>query len=388
MKKITALFLTVLLCMLSVFPIFADGDVSHVNDVVGLLTEDEVAALIEKADSISDTYSADVVVVINDTFEEEYLSEFAFNYFTENGFTNGLMLTIDIGSNTFWTSAHGSYAALVGEAEIELLDNAYYEADTFYSGIDAYLDACDTLLADLDDSAPAKGAELPYLIDNADLLTDTEETALAEKLEEMSSRLACDVIVLTEASIDKEAQEYADDYFDYVGYGQGENADGIILLVSMDPRVWHVSGCGICNSDLVSLDYICEEIVGYLENESYATCFNSFADRCDNAVSAARNGEAYKEPFKPVMSLVISVVIGFIVAFIATGVMKGKLKTVRANNLARDYAVPGSLNVYNARDMFLYRQVTYTEKSTDSDSSNGSHTSSSGRSHSGKGGSF
>ncbi|MBQ4602480.1 MAG: TPM domain-containing protein, partial [Clostridia bacterium] len=338
--------------------------------------------------SISDTYSADVVVVIDDTFEEEYLSEFAFNYFTENGFTDGLMLTIDIGSNTFWTSAHGSYAALVREAEIELLDNAYSETDTYYSGIDAYLDACDTLLADLDDSVPAKDAEFPYLIDNADLLTDTEETALAERLEEMSSRLACDVIVLTEASIDKEAQEYADDYFDYVGYGQGENADGIILLVSMDPRKWHVSGCGICNSDLVSLDYICEEIVGYLENESYASCFNSFVDRCDNAVSAARNGEAYKEPFKPVMSLGISVVIGFIIAFIATGVMKGKLKSVRANNLARNYAIPGSLNVYNARDMFLYRQVTYTEKSTDNDSSNGSHTSSSGRSHSGKGGSF
>ena len=88
------------------------------------------------------------------------------------------------------------------------------------------------------------------------------------------------------------------------------------------------------------------------------------------------------------MNLVISVVIGFIVAFIATGIMKGKLKTVRANNLAQNYAVPGSLNVYNARDMFLYRQITYTEKSNDSDSSNGSHTSSSGRSHSGKGGSF
>ncbi len=230
--------------------------------------------------------------------------------------------------------------------------------------------------------------DLPYVIDNAELLTDTEETALADKLTEISTRLECDVIVLTEASIDTEAHAYADDYFDYNGYGQGGQRDGILMLVSMDPRKWHVSGSGICNSDLVSLDYICEEIVGYLQNESYATCFNSFADRCDNAVSAARNGEAYKEPFKPVMSLVISVVIGFIVAFIATGIMKGKLKTVRANNLAQNYAVPGSLNVYNARDMFLYRQVTYTVKSNDSDSSNGSHTSSSGRSHSGKGGSF
>lgn len=231
---------------------------------------------------------------------------------------------------------------------------------------------------------------LPLVIDRADLLTDGEESALAAKLAAISDRLDCDVVVLTEESIDTDAQSYADDYFDYNGYGRGTARDGILLLVSMEPRYWHVSGSGICNSRYVStpqLEYISENIADDLQDGDYAGCFDTFAKRCDKIITAARSGKVYKEPFNFVMSLVISLVIGFIVAFIVTGVMKGKLKSVAAKREANSYLKPGSLNVTEARDMFLYRQIAVTPKPTENKSS-GSHTSSSGRSHSGVGGKF
>ena len=385
MKKIIIVLLTVIMSCTMLLTVSADEALSPIVDNADMFTADEETAILSKINDICNTYSIDALVLTVTDNEGMTIADYLEKFYTDNGYSDdGIMVIISTETNTFYTNAVGRCARVMDEAAYTIVDDAFLAEDTYAAGIEALLDAFDTLLVDLEDVT----GDLPYVIDNADLLTDTEETALADKLTEISTRLECDVIVLTEASIDTEAQAYADDYFDYNGYGQGGQRDGILMLVSMDPRKWHVSGSGICNSDLVSLDYICEEIVGYLQNESYATCFNSFADRCDNAVSAARNGEAYKEPFKPGMSLVISVVIGFIVAFIATGIMKGKLKTVRANNLAQNYADPGSLNVYNARDMFLYIQVTYTEKSNDSDSSNGSHTSSSGRSHSGKGGSF
>ena len=39
----------------------------------------------------------------------------------------------------------------------------------------------------------------------------------------------------------KTAEAYADDYYDYNGYGYGENDDGLLLLVSMGEREWAIT---------------------------------------------------------------------------------------------------------------------------------------------------
>ena len=58
-------------------------------------------------------------------------------------------------------------------------------------------------------------------------------------------RQSCDVIVVTVASLDgKTAESYADDYFDFNGYGLGQDRDGILLLLSMEDRDWAISTHG------------------------------------------------------------------------------------------------------------------------------------------------
>ena len=62
--------------------------------------------------------------------------------------------------------------------------------------------------------------QLPRLVDDADLLTDSEEQELNTELDEISEKQQCDVVVVTKNSLDgKSAQDYADDFFDYNGYG-------------------------------------------------------------------------------------------------------------------------------------------------------------------------
>lgn len=72
---------------------------------------------------------------------------------------------------------------------------------------------------------------LPRLIDGADLLTDSEEAKLLERLDEISEKYQTDVVIVTNYSLEgKTSTAYADDFFDYNGYGFGENADGILFL--------------------------------------------------------------------------------------------------------------------------------------------------------------
>ena len=56
---------------------------------------------------------------------------------------------------------------------------------------------------------------LPRLVDDADLLKDSQELVLEEKLGEISEKYQCDVVIVTKDSLDgMEATPYADDYYD------------------------------------------------------------------------------------------------------------------------------------------------------------------------------
>ena len=80
-----------------------------------------------------------------------------------------------------------------------------------------------------------------YVVDDAELLTDSEESSLNETLKEISNRQNCQVVVVTTNSLDgKSTEAYADDYYDYNGYGE----DGIVLLVSMEDRDYWMSTHG------------------------------------------------------------------------------------------------------------------------------------------------
>ena len=62
------------------------------------------------------------------------------------------------------------------------------------------------------------GAEQQYVIDNADLMSSSEEAALDEKAQALRQEYGMDVVILTVDSLDgKRPQEYADDYYDYNG---------------------------------------------------------------------------------------------------------------------------------------------------------------------------
>ncbi len=243
----------------------------------------------------------------------------------------------------------------------------------------------------------AEGA--PRLIDEADLLSDSEESALLGSLDEISERQKMDIVVVTENSLEgKSAMEYADDFYDENGYGFGEGRDGILFLVSMEERDWHIStrGYGITTVTDAGREYMSGQLKEDLSGGEYAAAFMAFAGLCDDYITQARNGEPYdvgnlpKEPFWFGGCLGISLGIAFVISLIVTGVMKSKLKTVHSQSGADTYVKRGGLKLTKENDLFLYRHIDRREKPKEEESAGGSdtHTSSSGATHGGGGGKF
>ena len=107
-------------------------------------------------------------------------------------------------------------------------------------------------------------AQNPIIADNADLLNTQEELLLETTTDVIRDDNDFDVVILTVSSTQGEAVEaFADDYYDYNGYGVDSQRSGVLFLVSMEDRDWLIStrGRGI---DLISdgeIDYIEQEII-------------------------------------------------------------------------------------------------------------------------------
>lgn len=240
-----------------------------------------------------------------------------------------------------------------------------------------------------------------YVVDNADLLTQTEENELSEKLQDISDELQFDVVVVTTNSIgSKTATEYADDYFDYNGYGRGSNNDGVLFLVDMGDRKWAISTSGYGIEAIVdsALDDMEEEIVPYLKSGDYDGAFNEFADLTYDIVNDAKNGKSYSNSTTSTTknhknigtNLIVAFSIGAGISLIIILVYRSKLKPVKFEKEAKEYIVPGSFNLRRSDDVFLYFNITKVPipKNNDSDDSGSFHSSSSGSSHGGSSGSF
>lgn len=188
------------------------------------------------------------------------------------------------------------------------------------------------------------------------------------------------VIVTVESTNGASPMAFADDYYDYNGYGYGNTYDGALLLISMEERDWWISTCGemINVLDDYTIESIGDWMLDDLASGDYAAAFETFVNECDYYIDP---------PFEFMTNLLISLAIGFVVALIVTGVMRSKLKSVRRQAAASEYVKSGSMQVTQANEFFLYRNVSRVRRSNDSNGSS-THRSSSGRSHGGGGGKF
>lgn len=260
-----------------------------------------------------------------------------------------------------------------------------------------------TMLMPVSFSASAEliNPELPRVIDNAELFSDSEEQALNDKINAIISNYDFDVVILTEESIGGESpMNYADDYYDYEGYGANENGDGVLFLINMDERDWWIStkGYGITVFTDYGIEKIEELVVPELSSGFYFDAFELFLSTTEEYIKAADSGEPYDvdnkymtadDRFKSILiSAGIGLGIGLVTALIVVLIFKSQLKSVQFEYAAREYEVKNSFNVTRSNDVFLFRNVTKRKKPENNGGGSSTHISSSGSSHGGGGGKF
>lgn len=227
---------------------------------------------------------------------------------------------------------------------------------------------------------------LPLVVDNADLLFEDEEKALLERCEAFTAEYEMEIAVVTINDLQgMTAESYADDFYDYNGYGYGENDDGILVLFvtgGEGERELHITTHGKGRSEFH--DTVREEMYVIMRDllivEDYSGAFNVFLDKA----------EVSMKPYVSPMVLLVCVLFGVSGGLIVTAHMTSKNYTVYQRDATR-YERSGSLELMNHRDRLINTNIQRIPKATSNNnggSRSSTHRSSSGRSHGGTGGRF
>ena len=124
------------------------------------------------------------------------------------------------------------------------------------------------------------------LSDKIGLLSESEQQAVREKLDIMSEKEQFDfVAVITDSTEGKTDTEFADDYFDYNGFGMGSDYDGALLLLVMEPenRRCYISTCGRGVTKITDreIDILLDTVIdGYFAQGDYSGGIMAFPDKC------------------------------------------------------------------------------------------------------------
>lgn len=438
MKRMMTLLLSALILLALALPCAAEQ-----NGFVRLdseLSEDGTAYLRALFDHVLKTYGIEAYFLINYDYKGgDPFKAYVKGYLNQQNSSSDA-LAFAVSSSTYYMNTRGRASDLLQDGDMDKLYEAIRAADEagdqYLTAVKFYT-ALNELLSERVKTAPATDAapdaaastepaerivvpgsvEIPdeisptrgdRLVDQADLLGPEEESALRQKLDQISEALQFDVVIVTAQHIGtRTPMEFADDYFDYNGFGYGKNYDGVCLLISMAERDWWISTCGFGETAL-SDDYFMHfispsDFTYYLKNGNYDKSFNYFADVVNDFVLEAKAGEPFSSKHRyqdwknKVIGVCVSLAIGLIAAAIVTYYKKENyVGAVQQKREAGCYMV-GSVRFGECYDNFLYSSVNKSRRVTESSSSSssgssrssgGHHTSSSSRSHGGGGGKF
>lgn len=241
--------------------------------------------------------------------------------------------------------------------------------------------------------------------DDADLLTDYEEQLLREKAQEFVSEYDMDlVIVTTSYNEGKGTQDYAQDFYDYNGFGVGDTYDGILFLIDRtygyNDTYMVTTGHAILVYDDARINAILDDIY-YSKDNGYYAMFETFISSSsyyaelgvapsNENMTIDENGNYVEKRVFPVGK---SLIISFAVSTIVVLILIFRNKMVKKEIRAAAYLDQSTINFSRKEDRFITTHTTrtYSPRNTSSGGSGGSRggssisRGSSGRSHGGGG---
>lgn len=255
-------------------------------------------------------------------------------------------------------------------------------------------------------------AQEQRVFDDANLMGSSEKEKLEAAIQDFRDQHNMDLVVMTiDDAEGKSSQAFADDYYDYNGFGQGEDNSGALLLIDMDHRQATISTTGWMIDYLsdARIESILDDVVYYLKEQDYGNAAFSFVERSGAYVEEGYPQNAYRydtetgEVTKPVIARqrkiawyewIISALIAAGIGAIACVSVAQSYKMKRARKAASSsYRSNSVLRLADQQDHLIDTRVTsiHIPRSDHSDGGGGfsggggssTHSSSSGTSHGG-----
>ena len=236
-------------------------------------------------------------------------------------------------------------------------------------------------------------AENKRVIDEARLLNSSEINLLDEKINKLIEKTNLDVVIVTTNNTSgKSSMEYADDFYDYNGYGFDKEHSGILLLINMEEReVWiSTTGKGVEYYTDGRIDNILDSIEEYLAGGDYYKACDWFLNKVDKYYSDGipKGFQRIEERNDFKTNLLIAGI-----GSLATAIISCIVVTISYKNPSKhkgaNYVEQGNIHYTRKDDVFIstHTHKTKIERNNTSNTST-THTSSSGRSHGGGGRKF
>lgn len=168
-KRLFPIFFALLLSLISVFPALAADEMPRLVDGADLLSESEEADLRDQLDEISERQEVDLVVVTVDSLEGASSTEYADDFYDNNGYgfgeeRDGILFLISMEERDWAVSTTGYGITAVTDAGLEyiaekfteyLSDGSYGEAFTIFA------QQCDDFITQAKTGEPYDTGNLP-----------------------------------------------------------------------------------------------------------------------------------------------------------------------------------------------------------------------------------
>ena len=391
----------------ALFVPFHDENAPRVVDDADIFTDEEEARMEERVGEIRKELDRDIVVYTNKSACGMDHSIMAADFYDFNGYGCGddfegvcLYVCMDPEDRGWWVACTGpDTKGLYTEDIANDIDDALFEfmVDGEYgAGVLDWIENFRMLYVKGDPFAPdwypergAKAPErfhdssAPRVVDDSGILTEEQLQDLRDYAKKISDKYGLDVVVnIAPRSGNLTREEYAKLFYEYNGYGLGDDYDGILLTVFkrqgyQSDNCLYASGKGLEKLTEVNRERLRGFVQDGMDGGNYHFTLKRFLQQTDHM---ERTGRVPRSLIYWICMTVLSAVSGVIVGGISLFKASLRMAVPKMQENADAYLVPGSLIVKNLGEVFLGSSTTSKYIPPVSRSSGGGSSSSSGRS--------
>ena len=391
----------------ALFVPFHDVKASRVVDDADIFTDEEEARMEERVGEIRKELDRDIVIYTNKSACGLDHSIMAADFYDFNGYGCGddfegvcLYVCMDPEDRGWWVACTGpDTKGLYTEDIANDIDDALFDymVDGEYgAGVLDWIENFRMLYVKGDPFAPSwypeRGAKAPErfhdsaaprVVDDSGILTEEQLQDLRDYAKKISDKYGLDVVVnIAPRSGNLTREEYAKLFYEYNGYGLGDDYDGILLTVFkrqgyQSDNCLYASGKGLEKLTEVNRERLRGFVQDGMDGGNYHFTLKRFLQQTDHM---ERTGRVPRSLIYWIFMTVLSAVSGSIFGGVSLLRASMRMAVPKMQENADAYLVPGSLVVKNLGEVFLGSSTTSKYIPPVSRSSGGGSSSSSGRS--------